>query len=112
MKQVKMKIWDRIFACQVGVVPCLDCSVLLGCDCPLLQQTVATASPAPTLGLQTDVRVLDLPFGEGELAHLTEQVPYLCHGVALARDGGRPNGGGPWFQLRKGLLCHLEWDSS
>lgn len=37
-KQVCLWLLGRTFRCQVGVVPLLDCPVLLDQDCPLLQQ--------------------------------------------------------------------------
>lgn len=69
MKQVRLKLWVQVFVCRVVVVSELDCPVLLGRDCPILQQIVAVAraTPVPSSeGLQTEILPLELPLGEGE----------------------------------------------
>lgn len=63
--------------CQMGMVPWLDCPIMLKQDCPLLPQTVATRHEAPTLvmaGLATNPKQAELTLGKSELAHLMEKV--------------------------------------
>lgn len=59
-----------------GVVPCLDCAVLLGWDCTILPQLLRQRQTWLTRkengGFKAEEHWEDLPLGPGELAFLTK----------------------------------------
>lgn len=97
----------KVFMCRVGVVPRLDCLVLLGWDGPLLitLMTMKWRTQACALvGHPIDQKWADLPLGEGKLAHLTEQDPTLRHAHEAAQNLLLLLQSGPFFQLMSRVL--------
>lgn len=45
--KVTLEVEGQTFICRVGIVPRLDCAVLIGRDCPLLAQLLKTPRREP-----------------------------------------------------------------
>lgn len=87
MKQVCLRVIEQTFTCQVGVVPQLDCQVLLGWDCPFLPYILAASAPAGKCdGSQAEEIALELPSWPSGLEHLNKQDDSLHHVLAQARE--------------------------
>lgn len=73
------------FTCLAGIVPHLDCPVLIGWGCLVLKQLLANPAPKGREGwegLQDEPNRLTLPLDPGELEYLVNQDATLQQGLA------------------------------
>lgn len=79
-KLVAIGVGDHTFTFRVGVVPCLDCGILIGHDYPILMQLLKKAAPKPKTGATTAMEAethqvappsIELPVTQEDLAQLT-----------------------------------------
>lgn len=111
MKQVCLRVIEQTFTCQVGVVPQLDCQVLLGWDCPFLPYILAASAPAGKCdGSQAEEIALELPSWPSGLEHLNKQDDSLHHVLAQARESEASSQQDPQFLLKEGILYGQDGD--
>lgn len=99
-------MWPAVYL-PSGGSPQVGLPGLVGTDCPILPQRVATASAAsapPLDVLQAEIVPLKLPLGEVELAQLTEQDPMLHHVLGQTQKPAVSQDNGPHFQVHNRLL--------
>lgn len=92
-KWEELTIGNQLYHCKVGVVPHLDCAVLIGRDCPLLPnllkgRTAIWKDPL-TGGLQADNLGPGLPVSREDVAYMTEADPSLRSSRDSMRDQPR-----------------------
>lgn len=105
MKAVTLALEGKEFMFWVGVIPQLDCLVLLGHYCPLLPFLVERAHKSqPTEGLAAQANTIKIPSRERELAHLTMASTTLAHALKATTAGLRRKDSGPSFAVERGLL--------
>lgn len=101
MKQICLTFCGQLFIYQLWMVFKLECPVLLGRDYAILQQIIAasgaTSAPLP-----------DFPLGEGDLAHLSEMDPKLCHALGQAQKAEAALGAGPHLHMQNRFLYRQE----
>lgn len=93
MKLVTIGIGDQTFTCRAGILPRLDCGVLIGCDCSLLMQLLWKMSPTPRQGatkalqaetLEAEGQGVELPVYREDISWLTQEDPLLRFARASA----------------------------
>lgn len=88
-----------MFTCRLGVVPLLDCGVLIGHDCPLLMQFLRKIASMTQKGttkvLQAQPREakghgVELLVYREDISQLTQEDPSLRFARALAQEQPSP----------------------
>lgn len=106
-----LTIWivSQTFTCRVGVVPQLDCGVLIRRDCPILTQLLrrTPCPPIPSLnkGLKAKPVRVELPVRRDYLTRVTEDDPSLHFARAATWDHPPPTTEKtPSLTLKRGVL--------
>lgn len=114
-KEVTLEVEGQMFICRVGIVPRLDCAVLIGEDCPLLAQllkmTWCEHQARTQQGLQAESEGMELPLQRSGASDRGRPLPAVCHTrgptrTTTTRGSGSPllSGSGTFVLMGQGLF--------
>lgn len=116
-KIVTLEVEGQTFTCWVGVVPRLDCEVLIGRDYPLLTQLLKASRQRNShpfqQGLQAEPVGMELPLHRTDIALLMRENATLRFALQEALENPPPQDeSNHSFTIDHGLLYRWLWGRS